>query len=208
MPDTFEATVSVITRKKSKRGLRSCRQPSRCPVACSKFARASRKSRREARRAPKIRQTRWDVRHAKPDRWDEFVRRAQKYVDTGNLDSEEIEYKVDIGRKLNLAREAVLGSKDGWTNLVKTGINCNLIFRIDLSKFRDWVDESPDLALAALRELWTDNNASVADRIRAFSSRSSRLGDRRDGNAYYCCLSFAHGSGCPAVCAVQSDGVR
>ena len=43
--------------------------------------------------------------------WDEFVNQAQKYVDTGNLEIEEIDYKVVIGRKLAEAREAVLSRK-------------------------------------------------------------------------------------------------
>ena len=118
---------------------------------------------------PEIR-PQWDKSY-KLDLWDKFVRRAREYIDTGKLEIEEIDYKVKIGRRLSAARAAVLNDKDGWGDLVKSGIAGNLIFRIDLSKFRDWLDESPDLALAALREIWTENDASVGDRVRAFSGR-------------------------------------
>ena len=36
-------------------------------------------------------------------KWDEIVRRAQAYVDSGRLETEEIEYKVEMGRRLALA---------------------------------------------------------------------------------------------------------
>ena len=104
-----------------------------------------------------------------PDPWSEFVRRAQEYVDTGKLESEEIEYKVEIGRKLAAAREAALSGADGWRDLIKRGIGSNLINWIEQSKFRDWIDEMPDDALPALQALWTEDNASVEERLRAFS---------------------------------------
>ena len=53
----------------------------------------------------------WDDKY-KPDLWDEYVRRAQEYVDTGRLESEEIEYKIELGRKLALARESVLAGAE------------------------------------------------------------------------------------------------
>ena len=34
-----------------------------------------------------------------PDPWDEFVRRAKAYMDTGRLEEDEIDYKLEIGRK-------------------------------------------------------------------------------------------------------------
>ena len=40
--------------------------------------------------------------------WDEFIERAKAYVDTGRLESEEIEYKVEIGQALSAARQAVM----------------------------------------------------------------------------------------------------
>ena len=109
----------------------------------------------------------WDESYSR-DLWDKFVQRAQAYVDTGKLESEEIEYKVEIGRKLKEAREAVLAGAPGWGDLVKRGIAGNLIFRINQSKFRDWIDASPEDALMALRAIWAHDLSSVYDRIGAY----------------------------------------
>ena len=60
--------------------------------------------------------------------WDEFVRRAREYVDSGKLEIEEIDYKVEIGRKLAEARAAVLGGPGDWGRLVRSGLNNNLVY--------------------------------------------------------------------------------
>ena len=107
-----------------------------------------------------------------PDPWSEFVRRAQEYVDTGKLESEEIEYKVEIGRKLAAAREAALSGADGWASQVSTGVansTNNLIHHIPMARFRNWVIGSPDDALKALQALWTRDEVSIAKRISDFS---------------------------------------
>ena len=57
--------------------------------------------------------------------WDEFVRSAQEYSDSGRLASEEIDYKREIGRKLAAAREAVLSDQSGadsWSDLLKAAL--------------------------------------------------------------------------------------
>ena len=102
--------------------------------------------------------------------WSEFVRLAQAYVDSGRLETEEIKYKVEIGQKLAAAREAVLNGSDDWASQVNTGIysTYNLIHHISMMKLRDWVNGSPDDALAALRALWTQDDASVAERVSNF----------------------------------------
>ena len=120
---------------------------------------------------------------AETNPWDGFVKRAQEYVDTGRLEQEEIEYKVETGRRLSEAREAVLAATDGWDDLVKRGIAGNLIFRIGQAKFRDWINQSPGQTMHALQELWTRDDSSVAKRLRDFSvllpsSASSGTGSR------------------------------
>ena len=44
----------------------------------------------------------------------------------------------------------VLGGSASWTDLVKRGISGNLIHRVEPTRFRGWIDGSPDDALAAL----------------------------------------------------------
>ena len=104
-------------------------------------------------------------------------------METKNLDSDENDYKVEIGRKLSVAREAVLAGVDGWGYLVKNGIAGNLIHPIEQSKFRHWIDEFPDDALRALQIMWTKEDAPVAERVRDFCgllppSASSGTGTR------------------------------
>ena len=109
----------------------------------------------------------WDASYT-PDLWDSFVDRARQYFATGQLEKEEIEYKVELSRKLAQAREAVLAGAQGWDSLVKSGVNSNLIHRVELKKFRDWLDGSPDQALPALQALWEGDEADVGQRIRSF----------------------------------------
>ncbi len=109
----------------------------------------------------------WDSKY-QPDLWNEFVRRAQEYVDSGRMESEEIEYKVEIARKLAQARQAMLAGTDGWGDLVKRGIAGNLIHPIEQSKFRHWIDDDPDKVLDALQTIWGRHDSSVAERIRDF----------------------------------------
>ena len=101
--------------------------------------------------------------------WDEYVEQAKAFIDTGKLDSEEVDYKVDIGQRLATAREAVLPEADNWGQLVKRGIGGNLIFSIEQAKFRDWVSESDSTALAALQSIWAKESPFFAHRIREFS---------------------------------------
>ena len=103
------------------------------------------------------------------DPWNAIVRRAKEYVDSGRLESEEIEYKNEMGRKLAEARQAVLAGAEGWVGLVKGGMAGNIIYRIEQSKFRHWVDEFPDDALIALQAIWTGDASSLSERIREFS---------------------------------------
>ena len=100
--------------------------------------------------------------------WEEFIQRARQYLDSGKLETQEIKYKVEIGRKLAVARKAVLNESDGWGDLVKRGIAGNLIYRINQSKFRDWIDASQEDALMALRAIWARGLPSVDDRIGAY----------------------------------------
>ena len=104
-------------------------------------------------------------------RWDEFVSQAREFVDSGRLESDEIEYKVEIGRKLAEAREAVLADADDWADLLKRALNPNdanfINWRL-ISNLNQWCVEYPDDALRTLQAIWTPNDSSVAERVRGF----------------------------------------
>ena len=108
---------------------------------------------------------RWDDQYD-PDLWGDFIRRARVYANSGRLVSEELDYKQEIGSKLAEARESVLAGGVGWASKVKAGIAGNLIHPIEQSKFRDWIDESPDDALLGLQAMWVGDDASVDERVR------------------------------------------
>ena len=101
--------------------------------------------------------------------WDEFIRRAKRYCAAEELQPGK-NYKVGIGRRLEKARSAVLAEADDWATLVIRGLTSNLVNRFSLIWFRNWINGSPAEALRALQELWAENNASVDQRIRAFSN--------------------------------------
>ena len=122
--------------------------------------------------SPELR-ARWDD-NSTPDLWDTFVGRARQYFNAGRLEMEEIEYKLETGRKLAEAREAVIAGTESWGGLVKNGISGNLIHPIEQSKFRNWIDGSPEEALPALRELWEGDKPDVGERIHRFCARFPR----------------------------------
>ena len=103
--------------------------------------------------------------------WDDFIRRAQAYVNTGQLQSQEVNYKLDIGRKVEEARKAVRDGADNWPSLVKRGTTNNIIHSTQQDNFRRWIDESPSNALPALKAIWTEDDSSVSERVQAFSSK-------------------------------------
>ena len=113
--------------------------------------------------------------------WDEFIRSAQVYYDSGRLVSEEIEYKLAIGRRLAATLEAVLSDQsgaEGWSDQLKAAIvdkQNNLIDFRPKVPFVSWINQHPDNVLAALQVLWEPDAPSLRDRITAFSSRFPSL---------------------------------
>ena len=114
-----------------------------------------------------------------PNLWDEFVRHAKSIVDSGHMEGE-VFFKVSIADKVAEARVAVLEGDRNWPNLVKRAIGGNIVHSIQQTRFRAWIGNSPqnEDVLKSLRALWTREDSSVADRIRAFGSRfpASALG--------------------------------
>ena len=111
----------------------------------------------------------WDLSASDP--WDAYIRVASDFLYSGRMWDWELEYKYEIGRKLATAREAVLAGTDDWPVLVKRGVTGNLIFSIQQAKFKEWINTSPDEVLTALRTIWTREELSVSERIRAFGKQ-------------------------------------
>ncbi len=172
-PDTFEGTVSVKQKEDiAKAGAFVHFTSNETPDVDRKLVQIRRELEAGLGRDldfydPDIRR-RWD--RSTPDPWDEYLRHASEYLDTGRLESWELSYKFEIGRKLAAAREAVLDCRDDWGDLVKKGISGNIIHFTQQDNFRRWIDGSPDDAQGALLALWTKDASSLEDRVRAFST--------------------------------------
>ena len=117
---------------------------------------------------PDIRR-KWDLSESSP--WNGYIWRAERYLSSGHrsLDREEIDYKMEAGRKLEAAREAVLVGSDGWANLVRSGMAVNFIHFMQTVRLLDWMTETPDDSLRALRAIWTRDDVSASERIHSFS---------------------------------------
>ena len=108
------------------------------------------------------------------EKWDAYVRLAQDYVRTGNLAEDEINYKLDIGSNTAAARKAVLNGDDGWAALLRSALISEhpIPWRgYVLPNFNQWCIDHPAEAQRALQEIWTEDELSTDQRIRAFSSR-------------------------------------
>lgn len=102
-------------------------------------------------------------------RWDRYVEDVRRYVESGLLGSEEVDYKLDIERELREARRAVLERGENCLDLVAKAINNNLTSTYDKIILRNWFRDQPEEALGALRTIWSEQELSTPDRIRAFT---------------------------------------
>ena len=124
---------------------------------------------------PAIR-SQWDESYKQP-LWDEFVKRAKRFVDAGELESQEIEFKVKASRNIADARKETLAGTPGWANSLKDALIAKesdfIGWRLvdDLIK---WCVAHQDEASRALGAIWAENDSSVSDRIRAFSAALPR----------------------------------
>ena len=113
---------------------------------------------------------RWDP---ELDTWDGLVRQAREYIDSGELESTELDYKVEMAKDLSLARDSVLAENPDWGELLRSALRSRQGHPIAwqlLGDFNKWCAEQPIEALPALRSLWDGHTTSVTDSIRAFTS--------------------------------------
>ena len=105
--------------------------------------------------------------------WDEFIRRVNEIVDSGELERVEVGYKLNLGREFAEAREAVINDTKDWKDkLEKGGLRSRQGHPITWRSIQDlitWFGKSPNDASEALKALWKPSGFSVAERIRAFN---------------------------------------
>jgi len=105
------------------------------------------------------------------DGWDEYVRRAEDLISSGNLDRWENDYKRDLSCNLRQARIELLDGSDRWASLVDKGLSTNLTFFRHRTNFRKWMANSSNEASEALRAIWTKDDLPVEQRICEFCNR-------------------------------------
>ena len=104
------------------------------------------------------------------ERWNRYLEDVRRYVESGLLDSEEIEYKLAIEQQLQEARRAVLQDDENCLDILAKAISNNLTSTYDKTGLLNWFQEQPEEARTGLRVIWAeDGGLSTADRIRAFT---------------------------------------
>ena len=102
--------------------------------------------------------------------WGTFIARARAYYDTGRLEEEEINYKVEFGKRMQSVSSPVLAGANGWAEQLHKALLCNFIRWGVAYDFRTWCRQNPSDALAALSGIWAKGRlGDPADQIRAFS---------------------------------------
>lgn len=101
----------------------------------------------------------------------EFIRRAKELFDTGDLDRLENVYKRDVARNLEKARRELFAESGAWPALVEKGLSSNLTFYMHRQRISEWMADSEKDASEALKSIWTEDQLSVGERVRAFCDR-------------------------------------
>ncbi len=101
-------------------------------------------------------------------RLDTYIREAQYFVETDQLDPREVNYKREIAKQMRRARNLVFADDREWPSAVEKGLNSNLSNLMSRAVLISWFKAEPTTARAALMELWTDGRVPVGERIRQF----------------------------------------
>ncbi len=100
--------------------------------------------------------------------WDSYLAAAKARYD--EIEREE-RFKLDLGRALTRAREALLRDERDWPTLVKAAITHKRNIVINWrnhSKLTEWIDGNVGEARDTLSGLWSEDDRTPADRVRSF----------------------------------------
>ncbi len=108
--------------------------------------------------------------------WDTYLREANKQWKTKIEKGEE--YKSNLAAALTKARNALLRDEPNWAELVTEAVmhkrNNIIDWRENKAKFEKCVSNYPDAMRDALEKMWSEDDRTPGDRIRAFDSRISK----------------------------------
>ena len=101
--------------------------------------------------------------------WDSYLGTARERYE--EIDREE-RYKIDLGKAMIRAREALLREERDWPRLVMAAITHkqnNIVDWRDRKKLLAWIDGNMGEAHGALSELWSADDRTPGDRVRSFN---------------------------------------
>ncbi len=99
---------------------------------------------------------------------DEYLGRAQPYLESAQLDEQELRYKRELIAGLERAREAAIRGDRQWSGLVQDALTVQgspLDWRRGQPLY-EWFRTEPAASLAAIREFWSQEAQPVGARIR------------------------------------------
>ncbi len=101
-------------------------------------------------------------------KWAQFIHWAKRFYEFGNFDAEERDYKLEIGAKLQKARDALLAEQPWLTPLREAfGPPNNLTSWRSHQPFLKWCEAHPVEAAKALQMIW-QRSGTGTERIRDF----------------------------------------
>ena len=108
---------------------------------------------------------------------DDYIERAQPFIDSGEFDREEMEYKLKTVEDFRKARDAVVSGRPGWPSMVNRVLLSNNLIgghyraRATATVMTNWFESAPQVALPAVRALWADDGMRPGERISQFLRR-------------------------------------
>ena len=103
--------------------------------------------------------------------WDAYLATARERYE--EIDREE-RYKIELGKALTRAREALLREERDWPRAVTAAIrhkSNNIVNWRNHAKLVEWIDGNVEEARRGLSEMWSEDDRAPGDRVRSFDGR-------------------------------------
>ena len=97
-----------------------------------------------------------------------FAEFALEFRTVANFEKDEIDYKLELARRLATARDAVLQDDKEWLARLKEAFGGpnNITNWREHDRLLEWCDANPDAALSSLRSFWSPESDNDADPTR------------------------------------------
>ena len=116
--------------------------------------------------------------------WDDYIEHARQYLDSGQIEKRELEFKRKVERDIEGMRDALLAGDPDWAGPFMKGPSRSRFDKLgdwrDSDHLENWFRTDPQGSRDALQRLWAPggrpgeapvSDEDVLDRIRAFAPR-------------------------------------